>query len=151
MKKQKKEEDEPQKNETEKDENNKNISNPEEDSSSNESEYDESKEPKKERIYLKQIIPINYIEKKRQKEFKINKKIPKKKRVFITKTPAFKEKEVLIPIIPQCYISNQYIIQKNPKLLVPIISNYFFQTKLTNYKLHKKKSFINKLPKIYKA
>ena len=144
------EEDEPQKNETEKDENNKNISNPEEDSSSNESEYDESKEPKKERIYLKQIIPINYIEKKRQKEFKINKKIPKKKRVFITKTPAFKEKEVLIPIIPQCYISNQYIIQKNPKLLVPIISNYFFQTKLTNYKLHKKKSFINKLPKIYK-
>jgi hypothetical protein len=147
------EEDEPQKNETEinlENNKNKNISNSEEDDSSKESELDESKEPKKERIYLKQIIPINYIEKKRQKEFKINKQIPKKKRVFITKTPAIKEKEVLIPIIPPCNFTNQYIIQKNPKLLVPIISNYFFQTKLTNYKLRKKKSFINKLPKIYK-
>ena len=44
----------------------------------------------------------------------------------------------------------KHIIQKEPQIFIPIINNYFFQTKLTKYNIPKKKSFKDKLPKIYK-
>ena len=128
------------------------ASNPDEYFTSKESQSNETLYPKKERIFLKYIIPINYIDKIRQKkEFVINKKIPKKKRAFITKVQGNKERERLIPFISQCHFTNQYIIQKKSQNLIPIINTYFFQTKLTKYnKLRKKKNYLGKLPKVYK-
>ena len=46
-------------------------------------------------------------------------------------------------------MTNQYIIPKKKQIFTSIVNNYFFYTKLTKY-LKKKKSFISKLPKVYK-
>ena len=123
------------------------------DYNSNESEFDIKNVPKKEMIFLRQIIPLNYIYKIRQKEFYINPLVPKKKRVFITKISSRKkekQKGILIPPQQICYMTNQYIIKREQKILIPIINNYFFQTKLIKYNLINTKSFKDKLPKIYK-
>ena len=47
-------------------------------------------------------------------------------------------------------MTNKYIFQKQQQILTPILNNYFFQTKLTNYTLSKKNSFMSRLPKVYK-
>ena len=118
---------------------------------SKEISLDEYNNSNNQRVVMRQIIPVSYICKIRQKEFVINKLIPKKKRVFISKTPGNKkEKGIIIPEISLCLMTNQYIIPKKQQIFTPITNNYFFQTKLTNYKLHKKNSFMSKLPTVYK-
>ena len=125
-----------------------------EDDNSSKEEESESKEIKKskiERIYLKHILPVNYISKIRHDEIKINQLIPKKKRVFITKNTGKKsENEILIPKISLCLMTHQYIIHSQKQMFTPIINKYYFQTKLTKYHKKKNKKFSNKLPKVYK-
>ena len=127
----------------------------------NEKYSDETDEQNQNIIFMKQIMPISYINKTRHKEVTINKLLPKKKRVFISKlinqNRDFDPKKIILPIVSKCLMTHQYLIQKEKKLFNPVINKYFFYTKLIidkdeekNYKLKKKKSFINKFPKIYK-
>ena len=129
---------------------------------SNESDNDnnndnESNKSKFERIFVKQILPIKYIYKTRHKEITINKLIPKKKRVFITKNKGKtkeKEKEILLPQTTICLMTHQYIIPRKYHLFTQIINKNCFLTKLTiNDSIKdKKEKTLNKnnMPKVYK-
>ena len=129
------------------------------------SNYISSKDLEKEEIIIiKQILPINYIEKIRQKNIKINKLIPKKKRVFISKlinphelyeNNENQKEEINFPKIPLCYMTNKYIIKNDQKIMKTIINKYFFRTKLVTKKEEQNKKKlkiikkISKFPKVY--
>ena len=125
------------------------------------SENNESESYNKEIILTRPIIGNNYINKIRQKNFKLNSKIPKKKRVFISKIITInniKEKEqILLPIATKCLMTNTYLILNKNKLFKTITNKYFFKTKLTLQKDNEitetkksKESEIIKFPKVYK-
>ena len=93
---------------------------------------------KEEIIFVKQIIPINYINKIRHRNLKINNIIPKKKRIFITKIinpkkDKSKNEENIITEIPAssiCYLTKNPLIQGKMKYLNSVSNDYCFYTKL---------------------
>ena len=92
---------------------------------------------KEEIIFIKQLIPFNYICKIRQKNIKINNLIPKKQRLFITKIINQKKNETkeedkinIIPISTICYTTKSPIIQGKTKFINSITNNYCFYTKI---------------------
>ena len=129
------------------------------------SEFTTLKEGEKEEIILiRQLLPVSYINKIRHKDLKINKIIPKKKRVFISKlinphdlNDNKEKEETSLPIIPKCFMTNKYIIQDTKKMMKTIINKYFFITKLgvTKEDEEEKDRMQNKVlnkkfPKVYK-
>ena len=144
-----------EKSETNKNTKNKSIEN---------SEYITSHDVEKEEIIIiRQIMPICYINKKRQKELKINKVIPRKKRVFISKlvnphdlNDMNETEEISLPIIPLCFMTNKYIVQKAKQIMNTVNNRYFFHTKIgikrEEEEERKKLKIlsINKIPKVYK-
>ena len=112
-------------------------------------------------IQVKKIVPNCYINKIRHSDIKINKLIPQKKRVFISKIINPHELRhnmnnadfLSIPIIKKCYISNQHIIQNTDKTMKSKINKYYFVTKIGLKKGENefdKILNIKKLPKVYR-
>ena len=131
------------------------------DNSENSDNIGTKDEEKEEIILMRQIIPISYINKIRQKELKINKVIPKKKRVFISKLvnphDLNETEEISLPIIPLCFMNNKYIIQQGKQIMKSINNKYFFFTKIKIKKEDEEKEKklkkimpIHKFPKVYK-
>lgn len=105
---------------------------------------------KEEIIFIKQIIPISYICKIRQKNIKINNLIPKKKRLFVTKKISPKESEEsknkyedkieIIPISSLCFTTKNALIKGKIKYLTSVNNNYCFYTKIYTNKESEKKN-----------
>ena len=125
-------------------------------SSSNEYESEEN-------IQVKKIIPNCYINKVRHSDSKINKLIPPKKRVFISKLINPHELKhdrnnaefLSIPILKKCYITNQYIIQNTDRMFRTKINKCYFTTKISLKKGENEERLnnilnIKKMPKVYK-
>ena len=142
---------------SEKEESNNNNSIPE--NSDNSSSNDNVNEND---IQVKKIVPNCYINKIRHSDIKINKLIPLKKRVFISKIinpHEFRHNMnnvdfLSIPLIKKCYISNQHIIQNIDKTMKSKINKYYFVTKI-GLKKEKENEYnkilnIKKIPKVYR-
>ena len=130
-------------------------------------EYSENSESKdeenEENILIKKLIPNCFISKISKSDRKINKLIPHKKRVFISRLinphELIHNKDntefLSIPILSKCYMTNQYIMKNSRNLLTTKKNKYFFKTKLVlkkgeNDAKLKKVLNIKKMPKVYK-
>ena len=111
-------------------------------------------------------MPNCYINKVRHTDSKINKLIPPKKRVFISKLINPHELThgrtnavfLSIPLLKKCYITNQYIIQNTDKIFRTKKNKCYFTTKIYLKKEEKEEKEekinnilnIKKMPKVYK-